>query len=669
MRPTWLSELSEAPKFVPAGPTPVSPDHCEQDHALVGERRTPGASSSNAICTPQGLQADVVGCIRRLPPVDYAAATAEGKTLMQTLMQTRDTTASDARRRAPANPPPPLVLELPLKTTPSGAPSANSEREGNEPHLEAGSAEAREPQRTIVVTGPDGKALSQVWDTCQAVTALPQRVPQEAPVADTEHVLAPAGPPAFEPDLAAPPSLPAEGDRYAMNLWSPQAQPHAADPVDQPASLPDRERDVPAVPEGPPVQEPEPAKVAMSPDDALVLENPLPSPPEPANDTAETSARPAFDKEARSTDEAEPERRVALSNPADESARGKPQEAEEEVDESVALDHASAQVPGESESPEPRREPPRPPNRIDGLLLHATQARHHVQQGFGAANRGMLFTARKEFLRALRIIAEARDARNGHPDSVEALAAGLKAVEEAERIREASSTVADVDLSLVTAAHHTPVLKDQDVSDMLPLAAIDEYHEYARQQLADAVAGDPTGSMALYGLARIYEHLGSENGADRVARSRQAVAFHEAALLAHPENHLAAHELGIVLARLGRFEQAIARLTRSIQLAPTSNAYHNLATVSRQYGRHRQAALAERYAAQMAQREMAAGQTENRVKWLEPSAFARTSEQTAIAQAVTRDGPQGAAAKDATKETSRAASDERHAWWKLPLWQ
>jgi tetratricopeptide (TPR) repeat protein len=225
---------------------------------------------------------------------------------------------------------------------------------------------------------------------------------------------------------------------------------------------------------------------------------------------------------------------------------------------------------------------------------------------------------------------------------MEALSAGLGALEEAEQIRRASCAVADVDLSLLVETHSTPVLYGEDLSELVPLAAMDRYHEYAEQQLGMAVAGDPSGSMALYGLARIYEHLGSENNADRVASSRQSVALHKAALLAHPENHLAAHELGVVLTRLGMRQQALAMLTRSVQLYPTSRGYQNLALMHRQIGGHSQAAVAEQYAAQMAQREQTSGAEPTQVTWLDPGAFARTSERGEVASVVSTEPSVGA---------------------------
>lgn len=310
-----------------------------------------------------------------------------------------------------------------------------------------------------------------------------------------------------------------------------------------------------------------------------------------------------------------------------------------------------------------------PQPRVDGLLLHATQARHHVQQGFGAANRGMLYAARQEFLQALRIIAEAKDARSGRRVHMDALSAGLTAVEEAEDIRQVSNSVAQTNLSMWVATHQTPVLKGQDVSATLPLAIIDRYHQYAQHELGAAVAGDPTGSMALYGLARIYEHLGTENGADRVARARQSAALHEAALLAHPENHLAAHELGVVLTKLGLFERAVAMLTRSVQLHPSSTAYRNLAVASRRFGRHQQAATAERYAAQMAEQERIAGASPSRVTWLDPEAFSRTSERTAAVPAdMSRAGREGHAPPNVGAGKGKD-SNGTSGWWKLPIWK
>jgi hypothetical protein len=90
---------------------------------------------------------------------------------------------------------------------------------------------------------------------------------------------------------------------------------------------------------------------------------------------------------------------------------------------------------------------------------------------------------------------------------------------------------------------------------------------------------------------------------------------------------------------------------------------------SRQFGRHQQAALAERYAAQMAEREHSVGADSSRVTWLDPDAFSRTSERIAAAQNAAPSGaerappPQTAAARDERN------SDKPSGWWKLPMWK
>ena len=61
-------------------------------------------------------------------------------------------------------------------------------------------------------------------------------------------------------------------------------------------------------------------------------------------------------------------------------------------------------------------------------------------------------------------------------------------------------------------------------------------------------------SMALYGLGKSYARLEAQGG-DTTA-GRKSLVMYRAAIGAHPQNFLAANELGVRLAQGGRYEQA-----------------------------------------------------------------------------------------------------------------
>ena len=81
--------------------------------------------------------------------------------------------------------------------------------------------------------------------------------------------------------------------------------------------------------------------------------------------------------------------------------------------------------------------------------MDAVSDRAHslVKQGFGLAQRGAYFSAQNEFVRALRLISQARDAERSTTVHAQALAAGLRALEEAEDfVPRGMKVEADLDL-------------------------------------------------------------------------------------------------------------------------------------------------------------------------------------------------------------------------------
>jgi tetratricopeptide (TPR) repeat protein len=264
-----------------------------------------------------------------------------------------------------------------------------------------------------------------------------------------------------------------------------------------------------------------------------------------------------------------------------------------------------------------------PPNtaELTSQLLPA------VQRGYNLAQHGAFFAARTEFIQVLRRVAQAKDAGSASDEHARALAAGLRALDEADDfVPPGAQLEAELDVRAVASSHRTPVLRDYP-EDVLPQEAVAMYHSFAQQRLATAAAGEQSGSMALYGLGKVYARL-AERRDDDVQFTRSAMTMYSAALEACPNNHLAANELGVVLCRTGHPREAIQQFQRTINLARNATTYHNLAVAQQKLGLAGQATANEQEALRLAAVERSQGEISRRagVQWVSPTDMARVTQ-------------------------------------------
>jgi len=259
----------------------------------------------------------------------------------------------------------------------------------------------------------------------------------------------------------------------------------------------------------------------------------------------------------------------------------------------------------------------------------AQQAARQTRRGFELAGRGAYFAARSEFLGALRLVAEALDAQRQTNGYSQALASAMTALKEAEDfVPEGSRLETGVDVSSLAAAHATPVLKNS-CGQVSPMAAMRDYLTYAQQQLAAAAGREVAGSMALHGLGKLHAALAEKRLTLVVAPESKAVAFYQAALTVFPENYMASNDLGVLLARGGRMDDARAMLEHSVAARPQSENWRNLAVVYRQLGHtvqgERAAVESARWGAiEASRRQSLVGAARDRAQWLDPATFAQT---------------------------------------------
>jgi Tfp pilus assembly protein PilF len=182
----------------------------------------------------------------------------------------------------------------------------------------------------------------------------------------------------------------------------------------------------------------------------------------------------------------------------------------------------------------------------------------------------------------------------------------------------------DLDLAQVVSGHSTPVLKNENVNHLAPIAAQQWYLEYAQQQLAFAGGHLPSASQALYVLARIYTVLDKTQLETQMLCLPQAVALHQAALAVDPRNGRAANELGVLLVRFGQWEDARQVFLHSISVLPAPETWHNLSVVQARMG---EVELARRAAEQSAaavatqHRKQAPDVPVQSVHWVDPQTF------------------------------------------------
>ncbi|MCG8450209.1 MAG: hypothetical protein MI725_11610 [Pirellulales bacterium] len=259
-----------------------------------------------------------------------------------------------------------------------------------------------------------------------------------------------------------------------------------------------------------------------------------------------------------------------------------------------------------------------------GVLTDARlneQATEKIRAAFSLANRRAHYAARQKLIEVLRMVSQAKDAQQGVPERTLALAAGLRALDEAEDYAPRGAELeAEMNLEVLAASHRTPIAKQIEHKKLLPQQIMAMYYRYAQLKLALAVAGEPAGSMALHTLGKIHSQLERLEPQRHRLASRRAIAFQQAALLAHQQNHVAAHELGVLLAKAGHLAEAEKLILQVAAREPNAIVYRNLAQIQEQMGYPRQAAM-NRAQAQHLTRQGASGRQQ--VPWVSPEKFAR----------------------------------------------
>ncbi len=301
--------------------------------------------------------------------------------------------------------------------------------------------------------------------------------------------------------------------------------------------------------------------------------------------------------------------------------------------------------------------PTRGMERSRTIEVAAREADTHTQRGFELAALGAYFSSRAEFIQALRLVAQALDTENQTTAYGRALAEGLTAVREAQDfLPGASQLEADLDIRGIIAGHRTPVLKGASCRGLTPQMAMQSYFTFAQEQLGMAAGEELAASVACHGLGKLHAAVADRQGEAIRAASPKAMSFYQAALLVNRLNYMASNDLGVLLARANRYEDARMAVEHSLSIQPNSVGWHNLAVVYQRLGRTDLAQKAERLAVTTRQAESARGQRQTAagqmVQWVDQNRFAQTYSPPPIAPKAQAPAP------SAVKPAGFTASEE-----------
>jgi hypothetical protein len=229
-----------------------------------------------------------------------------------------------------------------------------------------------------------------------------------------------------------------------------------------------------------------------------------------------------------------------------------------------------------------------------------------------------LYTARAVFLGALRQIAE----------HAEKPAAALAALEEASRTLDEADDFAggapQVRPSDIAAGHRSAAaetLPPQSTASR----AVKHYGQFAAERLAAGLcpshqASSRQASQALFGMGRVHALLAEEPASTVRNAAAKAEAYYAAAVRADAANWQAANELGVLLARQGRYAEAAAQLRQSIAVQPRPESMHNLAVALHCAGYTAQATQAHLQALALGYGRSVSPRPD--VQWVSPDAMA-----------------------------------------------
>lgn len=298
----------------------------------------------------------------------------------------------------------------------------------------------------------------------------------------------------------------------------------------------------------------------------------------------------------------------------------------------IPLEAMMGQAPTPRTDVLPNPQPVQPtisPRVAQGAMLPVLeQARSMQTRAFSLAQRGAWYTARSEVIESIRLIAQALDAMEGTDQHSASLTAAIVAMKEADEFSpRASRLEGEVAVTSIAQGHRTPVLHGEK-QQVPAITAMQMYYSFAQKKLITAGGGYPEAASGMYLLGRVHQAFASQSGDGTRLQLPKAMVYHQAAVQTNPSNHLAANELGVLMARYGQLRIAKDLLVQSVMSKSHVAGWQNLAEVHHRLGEADLAKRADFERETLVRKfEQHPNMAESPVEFISPEAFARQSSQ------------------------------------------
>ena len=215
----------------------------------------------------------------------------------------------------------------------------------------------------------------------------------------------------------------------------------------------------------------------------------------------------------------------------------------------------------------------------------ALKAVHHIEYGKTLSRRGAAQTARQEFLAAMQLIATANDKVSGTSQHTKALRSAMLAIKEAGDFSVANSEQQiQMNVASVAESHRSNVLSPAQAANLSPTQAMNRYFAKAQEQLDFAGGRNVVSAEVFYCMGKLHTVLSQNQKVLGPYDTAKSVVYHQVALLSDNQHYRSSNELGVLLARSGRLEQAKLLFERSLMSQPTVRTWQNLAEAHRRLG-------------------------------------------------------------------------------------
>ncbi|MFK8114835.1 MAG: tetratricopeptide repeat protein [Rubripirellula sp.] len=245
--------------------------------------------------------------------------------------------------------------------------------------------------------------------------------------------------------------------------------------------------------------------------------------------------------------------------------------------------------------------PPRPKARVVRVAsttltgqLHSAQLETIASEALRTATDSLrkrsLYTARKSAFEAIHSVVASRDIGANSNRYSNRLQTALDAIREAKDFCGQFGMVDNESVQRMVDSHSTNVLRDQDLSSVAAVKAVEAYLTVAKNNLVAASGSSIEASESLRLLGRIQSTFNDDTS---IYNKAVALTWLQAAAEARPSNAAAHRDLGQTLLSQGLSEQAASSLRKSIRLAPTRSAVQQLMIASQQSGDARSVQLCQ----------------------------------------------------------------------------